>query len=60
MKFIHIINILTVSVSIISCRPQTALQSTTVNREAIDSRGNLMLLGKSTKDFTLLTDWATF
>ncbi|MBC7828595.1 MAG: thioredoxin family protein [Chitinophagaceae bacterium] len=50
MKVIHIMLVLVLYIYSISCHTQTAVQSTTTNRESVDSRGNLILLGKSTKE----------
>ena len=50
MKFIPIIIALIVFASIFSCRTQSAAQSSPINLETVDSRGNLILLGQSTKE----------
>ena len=49
MKLIYIIGILLSHTLIASCYTQKSLQVSAVNAEGIDPRGNLMLLGKSTR-----------
>ena len=45
----YIIGILISSAFIVSCHTQKSLEVSTVHTEGIDPRGNLMLLGKSTR-----------
>ena len=49
MKLIYIIVMLLSYTLIASCHTQQSLQVSAVNTEGIDPRGNLMLLGKSTR-----------